>query len=227
MEWIINFCDTILVVGESEIEVPQIEAKPDGKRVKTVVEEIVPQQPGGQGFGIKETNNIIPPAEIKEAKGAFLKYFLITFLVTIVILVLIGGIWVYLKGTGGQSLEVSQTPTPQATVTVSMTPVPSANPIASPVPIANYKISVLNGSGKIGAATTAKNLLTRAGFKVASTGNAENFNFDTTLIQVKSTVPDDVVAKLKTSLVGSFSPQIGKALDDADQFDVIITVGLQ
>jgi hypothetical protein len=93
--------------------------------------------------------------------------------------------------------------------------------------LSDYKISVLNGSGKIGAATTAKNLLTKAGFKVASMGNAENFNFETTLIQTKSEVGADTIAKIKDSLSSSYSAQIGKALDEAGQFDVIIIVGLQ
>ncbi len=214
------------VDSEKKIEIPQHEIKSeDAKRVKTVVEEILPVSLASRDFGVKETDNI-SRVEIKETKRTFLKFFLITFGVTMILLLLAGGVYVYLKGIGGQQERVPETTsTPPPSETPSATPISGST--STPRPLSSYGISILNGSGKIGAATTAKNLLVKAGFKVASTGNAENFNFETTLIQAKANVNSDVVDKIKESLSASFKPQIGETLDTADKFDIIITVGSQ
>lgn len=214
------------LVGEKKLEIPQNEVKPDDtKRVKTVVEEIIPTGPASSNFGVKETDNV-SRVEIKETKRTFLKFFLVTFGITILALILAGGIYVYLKGVGREEeVPVEATSMPLPSGEPSETPIPGPTPTARP--LSSYSISILNGSGKIGAATTAKNLLLKAGFKVASTGNAENFSFESTLIQSKAGVGQDVVDIIKTSLSASFKPEIGETLDEADKFDIIITVGLQ
>jgi hypothetical protein len=74
-------------------------------------------------------------------------------------------------------------------------------------------------------ATALKNIIEKVGFKVASVGNADNFDFKDTLIQVKPSVAADVVAKLKSALANNYSVKIGDQLDPDSSYDIVITVG--
>ncbi len=171
---------------------------------------------------VAETQNITPEHPIKNESGIFLKFFLVTFLATLLALALAGGIYVYLTGTNKIRTPglINQAPTPTATVVVNSTPVPT--PIAD---LSTFKVSVLNGNGGIGVASKLKAIIEKVGFKVSYTGNADNFNFTDTLIQVKSTVPDSVVTTLKNSLADTYSVKIGDPLDAASPYDIVITVG--
>lgn len=70
------------------------------------------------------------------------------------------------------------TPTPTGTSSVDK---------ASGLDRADLKIEVQNGSGTAGVATKASNLLKKLGYDVVSSGNADNFDYEGTTIQVKST----------------------------------------
>ena len=52
---------------------------------------------------------------------------------------------------------------------------------------ANLTIAVKNGSGVTGAAAKASNFLKDLGYTVSSTGNADNSDYENTVIEVKST----------------------------------------
>lgn len=174
-----------------------------------------------------------PQEKVESQKGfSFnLSFFVITVLVAIFVAVFSGGLYVYFNGISSlknQEEEVEPTPTeepqpsqePQATPNGS--PIPSATPVAK---LDTLKVSVLNGSGKIGEAGKAKALIEKAGFKVGQTGNAQNFSFTDTLVQFKSTVPTETQKKLQDSLKASYSVKVGEALDAKSSFDIIVTVG--
>ncbi|MDO8269874.1 MAG: LytR C-terminal domain-containing protein [Candidatus Levybacteria bacterium] len=94
-----------------------------------------------------------------------------------------------------------QTPSPTAKTTPTTTPKASPTPgKGTPTPAgsstvdkttgldrANLKIAVLNGSGVAGAATKVSDALKKLGYDVVSSGNADNFDYTDTTIQVKST----------------------------------------
>ena len=84
------------------------------------------------------------------------------------------------------------TPTPKA----SPTPKPTLSPTktttstidkATGLDRANLTIAVKNGSGVTGAAAKASNFLKDLGYTVSSTGNADNSDYENTVIEVKST----------------------------------------
>lgn len=88
--------------------------------------------------------------------------------------------------------EGTPTPTPKA----SPTPKPTLSPTktatssidkATGLDRANLTIAVQNGSGIAGAATKASNFLKDLGYSVVSSGNADNFDYENTVIEVKST----------------------------------------
>ncbi len=214
------------------------EEKEARKKFKAVTEELTSSQPSVASTveenqvqnavevssfpAVTETKNITAEHPIKNESGIFLKFFLVTFFATLLALALAGGVYVYLTGTNKtldtNKLGVSQTPTPVPQIS----PTPISTPVAD---LSTFKVSVLNGNGGIGVASKLKAIIEKVGFKVSYTGNADNFNFTDTLIQVKSTVPESVVATLKNSLTDTYSVKIGDPLDAASIYDIVITVG--
>ena len=120
-----------------------------------------------------------PIYQESQAKNAKWLWFLI-------VLVIIGAlVFAFVRGIGPFSQfqktseeEVSPTPfvlespTPEATVGASLD---KSEP----------KIRVLNGSGKAGTASSVKDFLESKGYKVASIGNAQNYDFSQTVLRFK------------------------------------------
>jgi hypothetical protein len=199
-----------------EIKEEEMEAS---KEKEAEIEEETPAEHGTHTLHVVPTDNISD--DVKQERGAFFKIFLITFLATLLAFLLAGGIYVYLNGVKNtKTIEVK--PTPEANLTVS--PAPQATPEAN-VDLTTFKIDVLNGNGGIGVATAAKNIIEKAGFKVDTVGNADNFNFTDTVIQVKPSVSADITSKLKDALSSNYSVKIGDALSATDSFDIVVTVG--
>ncbi len=190
--------------------------------VETVAETPKEMDERSNSFVVRETDNIDLNSKYGE-RSAFLKIFLVTFLATLLAFVVAGGIYVYFTGTktieDGKIVDV-QTPAPEATVEPTPTPTPNSN-----VDVSSYKLSVLNGSGGIGIANAGKVVIEKAGFKVATVGNADNFEFTDTLIEVKPSISADVVAKLKQALSEKYSVKVGDMLDAASTYDIVVTIG--
>lgn len=91
------------------------------------------------------------------------------------------GIGPFSRFRGGSEAQVS--PSPEA-VFEEASPTPEATPEAS-VDKASAKIRILNGGGKAGAASEAKDFLESRGWEVSSLGNAESFDFTQTVVRVK------------------------------------------
>jgi len=133
---------------------------------------------------------------------------------------LLGGIYFYQKNIN----MVSQpTPTPEAIGTPTITP--SASPSAKLV-LTKYPINIQNGSGIPGVAGDAKSLLTKAGFSVSGTGNADNYDYTDTVIKVKSDVPAEFISKLITTLSGIYKVSTKtESLPDTSKDEVVVIVG--
>ena len=195
-------------------EVPTAEEKVKEVKENDKSEEMV--------LEVSETKNIDANGPSQERR-VFLKFFLITFLATLLALIVAGGIYIYVTGMrrdGVGQINNSQTPSPVEVPGKSPSPSPSES-----MDLSTYKISVLNGSGGIGVATAAKNVIEKAGFKVTGVGNADNFNFSDTMIQVKASVSEDAIVKLKDALASYYSVVMGDALSSQSTFDVVVTVG--
>lgn len=113
----------------------------------------------------------------------------------------------------GQTNKPTATPKP-----VTPTPTPSFKK-------ETLKIKVLNGSGTAGKATEVRDLLKNKSYQEIVTGNADNYDFTQTVIQVKKSLADAgkaVANDLKDSVS---SPKIDATLSEKDTSDVIITIG--
>ena len=82
------------------------------------------------------------------------------------------------------SAKTTPTPTPKVATTPGTS---STVDKASGLDRANLKIIVQNGGGVAGAATKGSDILKKLGYDVVSSGNADNFDYSKTTIQVKST----------------------------------------
>lgn len=227
------------------------------KVMRPVIEEIIEDKPQDSALhesklveeAIKPPENIEvveeipePVAKVREVKksdnpkdGGFrisIGFVFLTIIVAIFVAILAGGVYVYFNGVSSLKSVNPESPLQPTLELVEATPEPSEKPIAtaSPTPepkLTTYKVNVLNGSGKIGEAGKVKILVEKAGFKVASTGNAADFSFKKTVVQVKQTVGKLAVASLKDSLKDSYELEDGDALEAKNTYDIIITVGAE
>jgi hypothetical protein len=119
------------------------------------------------------------------------------------------------------------TDTPRPDVTATPTPKPTVNPVDSQTGLDRSKLSVTveNGSGTVGAASKASDVLKNLGYDVVSSGNADNFNYSNASIQVKST-SSNYLTLLENDLgtnytIGSTSAD----LDDGFSSDALVIIG--
>lgn len=110
---------------------------------------------------------------------------------------------------------------------------PTASDISTVIPTAiptinfdTLKIQVLNGSGIARQAAEASDLLFQNKFKVTNTGNALNYDFVTTEIQVKNSIPTSVTDLIIKSFERDYNSTISATkLSDSDEYDIKIITG--
>ncbi len=125
------------------------------------------------------------------------------------------------KKAGMPSIVLIPTATPTKSPTVTATPTPVV------IKKESITIQVLNGGGKVGAATKMKKALEEKGYTVKDTGNTEEYTYESTEIHVKSS-KKEYVAVLEQDLKTSYT--IGTSasdLEDSVAYDVRIIVGKQ
>ncbi|QQG44546.1 MAG: LytR C-terminal domain-containing protein [Candidatus Roizmanbacteria bacterium] len=111
-------------------------------------------------------------------------------------------------------------PTPTPTVLP-----PTPTPTLPQVNKQELKVKVLNGSGARGKASQVKDLLTEKGYGEILTDNADNFDFETTEIEIKKSKAN-LAPIIKEDLKDSVtSPKITTSLDEESAADIIIIFG--
>ncbi len=131
------------------------------------------------------------------------------------------GGYFYAKGYLGGMTGSSNTPDAMDTV-----PTFTPTPTIEEVDLSAFSIEILNGSGVAGVAGTEQTSLEADGFSVENTGNAETQDFAETAIAVKSSVPEEFIEKLKTSLSERYTVDATiEELDDDAEYDIVITIG--
>lgn len=158
--------------------------------------------------------------EVDERKTPIKLLFAITIITALVVGFILGGVYVYMSGVKDVP-QVTGTPTPSAQPQ-NATPAPTPTP--QPVKLNTLKVNVLNGSGIIGAAGKVKTALETAGFVVPGTGNASNYAYKKTVIQVKDSVPVQVVDSLKEALK-AYSLEDGDKLPASSTYDIVVIAG--
>lgn len=145
--------------------------------------------------------------------------------------IIIGAVVVVLVGAGGflyyQSSQ-NKLANPPSDTSVTITQEPSASPTPEvDVEIDAFSIEIQNGSGIAGEAGRAKYLVEGEDFVVDTTGNADNYDYEETVIQAKEGVSEAWIDQLKEVLGGKYAVKSSvEKLDDGDSdSDVIVIIG--
>lgn len=213
------------------------------RRIYPVVEEItsdetsqkmeakIQQVPNVEAKVVGERSIIMPPDTEEEPKkksfsiSFWLVFVFVAFLVFSAIFA--GGVFVYLRGSSGifdDKLDVVSDVSSNSSTNL---PEPTVKPTAIPIPkdkLADLKISVLNGSGKVGEASKVKDLLEGKGFLVSKTGNADSYDFTDTLVQTRNN-SHGAYEDIRLALGDSYLIKLGDALSPKGIYDVVIIVG--
>ena len=146
----------------------------------------------------------------------------------IILIIIIALVFAFVKGIGpfskispfAKKEEVSPTP-----VSV-FSPNPSeASPAASNLNRAEPKMRVLNGSGTPGVASSFKDFLEKLGYKVASIGNADNYDYANTQLRFKEDFKKfkDI---LVSDLSNKYSVKVSSSdLTSTDSADIEVIIG--
>lgn len=114
-------------------------------------------------------------------------------------------------------------------VTVTTTTFPTDEPTPTEVEVdrSEYSIEVLNGSETEGEAGRLQEELESEGFTVDAIANADNSDYTTTIIQAKSDVSEAFLDELRDILEGTFVLGSAEVLDETDENDVVIIIGME
>lgn len=220
------------------------------KRIKPVIEEIVEQTPQPEAAPpensaetspkteealetadtaqeatpeVQEDNTPQTESKPPQKKTNLKLVFTIAIVSALVAAFVSGGVYVYLSSLDQRSSQQAESsPTPEASAMASATPTPTPAP---EVDVSSYSVEVLNGSGKIGAASDGEKVVVAAGFKVDKTGNAGKYDYENTVIQAKDSVDPSAVAKLKDALKkADYNVDVGDKLTSGN-YDIVVIVG--
>lgn len=110
-----------------------------------------------------------------------------------------------------------------------ISPTPTLIPTLTPSPTPSFKkedlkIQVLNGSGVFGKAKKVKSILVDKGYKEIVVGNADNYDYKTTVLKVKKS-KSSVLGIIKEDLKDYTSSFKDEVLSEDDAADLIIIFG--
>ncbi len=119
------------------------------------------------------------------------------------------------------SADASATASPTATESPTPTPTPTPTATAEVTTKDKITLRVLNGTTIAGAAGTAANTLTKAGFTIRTTGNAKNQTYTSTYIYHQ--VGKKAEAELVAAALASYKPLVQEStLADPDMILVVV-----
>lgn len=160
----------------------------------------------------------------------------------VIILLLLGGVFYFVTRGNSESetsktitlpqdqeptIEESETPTPEPTEAATEE-TPTKTPTKAPSQSTNenqISVAVQNGSGESGVAAKAAEILKGAGYTIASTGNADNFDYTNVTIRVKAS-KKSILADLESALSSDYT--IGDTstdLSEGQSYDALVIIG--
>ncbi|HVZ12589.1 MAG TPA: LytR C-terminal domain-containing protein [Patescibacteria group bacterium] len=185
----------------------------------------------------------------RQNSGGSGKRYLIIIIFIVVLVVIILGVFKFLRGGKNTDADIMPTPTseiapsdtpsptpingsPTPTGAVSTTPSPSTTPGASSsidkatgLDRSKLAIHVLNGSGVSGASKKASDFLEGLGYNVVESGNAENFDYDNSEIQIKAS-DSKYLALLKKDASSKYTiGSTSATLKESGRDDAVFIVG--
>lgn len=195
---------------EEEVAGTANESEDEKRRI--LVDELFEKKPPGP-------HTVVP--EISVHRKPRIRPIIIWAIIVVVAALVVGGIIMVASGKAGSFPSLMATPTPAPTSSPSPTPTPDLSSLDR----STLAVQVLNGSGVAGSAGKMKDLLEEKGYTVENTGNADNYDYETTEILVKPESKAYLVL-LEGDLQESYSLGTPTAtLADDVPYDVRIVVG--
>ncbi len=140
------------------------------------------------------------------------------FIAIIIIALIGGGAYFYMQSRSAIPTAENEEVTP----TQDMEPTPTPEEVERDA----FDIEIQNGSGIAGEAGRAQELLEGEDFVVVSTGNADNYDYEETVIRASSDVPDEWIDELISTLEENYTVQTRiEDIEGASEADVIVIVG--
>ncbi|MBU0569414.1 LytR C-terminal domain-containing protein [Patescibacteria group bacterium] len=162
--------------------------------------------------------------EVEKGRGSGLKVVIITAVVLAILGVIAGGVFYYQTGfnketeTGVEEKELNEAP-----VTTE-----APEPAPREVDLSELSVEILNGSGIAGEAGKVDTLLTDLNFKETETGNADSYDYTTTVVSLKEGVSSEVYSKIEGALSENYAlEKSDDVLEDDSEYDIKIIVGSQ
>jgi hypothetical protein len=196
-------------VPEEMPPVPEEEPTPESEIRKEKVEELYQEA---------RESRVMP--EISVHKNKPIASLFVWAIVTILVAILTGGIlFAAAKKTSPIKLFARPTPTPTASPTATPTPAPAT------IDKTSFDIQVVNGGGTPGAAGKMKTFLEDKGYKVAGTGNTDEYTYTATEIHGKAAMKD-AIANLEADLKDTYTlGTVAADLSASASADVQVIVG--
>jgi len=162
----------------------------------------------------------------QKSKPDFLRWLLVGLVVLAGLGIIGGGIFVYQKTLKNKKDKEVVAPTPTPFSVPEIMPTEEVSPSPAPkISRADLKIKILNGTGVPGAAGKTAELLEKLGWQGIKTGNADNFDYQKTVIQIKES-KKEYFDLLKGDLSSKYTlEEEPQTLSEDDKFDVVVIVG--
>lgn len=129
--------------------------------------------------------------------------------------------------TAEPKVQPTETPTstPSGTIKPTNTVTPTARPTTGAVKNATeLNLQVLNGSGTVGVAGEVRDYLAGKGYKNIDTGNADNFDYKSVTIKIK-TSRQEFLSDIQSALKDKYTLAESGTLSSSSPYDVVIIVG--
>lgn len=135
---------------------------------------------------------------------------------------IIFGIFYYKSNYAGSkgNVPTQKTPVPIPTNELSESPAPTPEAVE----LKDIKVQVLNGSGKVGEASYAADLLEDSGFEDIDTANAKTYDHEKTEVSTYKGMSQQVVDAI-TDALGEYDTVVREDLDENYQYDMVIILG--
>jgi hypothetical protein len=190
---------------------------------KADIKTELPEEKSVSSDEIKEWLKEVKPDTTKEVEskgGVSGRSIVLIFLILLLVGVVAGGLYYFNSRVNPTTVIENENAVEEEQV--EQTPTPTV----AEVELDTLKVNILNGNGTAGEAGRVKETLEGVGFKEFTSGNAANYNYTSTEISMKDSVPESVFTKIKESLTKTYIVEKSETKLGADSsYDIVIIIG--
>lgn len=175
----------------------------------------------------EEILNVIPREDTEKSSDEFVPehertspFVWIGLLIALLLMAAGGFLW-YRNTTPQQPVPTPEPTITEAPPTETPTPTPTEEP---PLDVSTLDVNVLNGTGLPGVSSSVASLLRDKGFETITTGNADSYDYTTTIVRKKEGVSDQIYTIL-TDILSEYTLEKFDILTSDNPYDVLIIVG--